>query len=224
MSDAMLKELADRCPNLHKLAFVKTNLSNVSALSLPKTLHFLEIQASIIPLRWFQFTIENKSLVNLQHLNLKESTKLNNADLKDISNFVKLKTLNISGCYRVTEDGLKTIATSLTQLEQLSICETACTDLVLHLFARNLQELRSLHMKKCRAITEAGIAAMATGLIKLEELRLDSCSEVKDSTLPHLQSLKHLRYVSLIGTNVSKDALENFQANVNLDCKVVGNY
>ena len=99
----------------------------------------------------------------------------------------------------VTDSGLAQLK-GLTQLRTLNLDMTAITDAgLVHL--KGLSSLRCLMLSG--AITDAGLAQLATGhLDRLERLELTE-SQVNDAGLEHLKSLPSLRELSLDDTEVT---------------------
>merc|ERR1711976_320166 len=114
------------------------NLTNVSAEWLPKNLEEISVNSSLVPQGWFHVMSVKKLCPHLRSVDLSQSTKTNYQDLKDLSNYEELEVLKLNGCYRVTEEGLKSAAENLVNLHTLEIAETQCTDLALHHICRKL--------------------------------------------------------------------------------------
>ena len=212
MSDAMLQDLRERCPNMSTLELIKTNMSNVSIDNLPQKLTTLIITRSMIPPRWFQHLNKENFLPDLQVLDLSFSTKTSNADLKDISVKDSIRVLKLNGCYRLTEDGLKAIAEKMTQLEELEISGTGCTEGVLHVMCRNMTNMKGLNLSQCERLTPGCLDCIGSGLRQLEWLDVSDCHQVTDDTLPHLQKMTKLKKLIGSGTEVSKEGVEKLQA------------
>ena len=200
LSDAMLRDLQERCPNVKVLHLRSTNLTLVSATNLPDKLQKLMITQSLIPPGWFKTIADNDRVKDLTYLDLSKSTKTTNSDLKDIATRSNLTVLNINGNYRVTEKGLKVIAQRLPNLEVLEISETGCTDLALHHIGRGLTKLKRLNLSRCHQISNSGAETIADCLMELEWLHLGECKQLTDSGLRGFHKLKKLRHLVVTET------------------------
>ena len=191
LSNAMLKELKERCPNMKTLTLIKSNLSSVSAEHLPCKLQELCITSCFLPPKWFSH-VDIAVKQSLLSLDLSNSSKLSNMDLKDIKDFNNLQFLSINGCYRVTEEGLLTV-NEFTKLSVLEMAETGCTDLNLHHIARRNTLLTKLNLRACRQITDGGLSNLATGLKKLNYLDVTKCEKLSPAGIRTLDYVKQLK-------------------------------
>lgn len=102
-----------------------------------------------------------------------------------------LESLNLSGCYNVTDTGLATaFSADLPRLRSLdlSLCKQI-TDASLGHIARHLKNLETLELGGCSNITDTGLLLVAWGLCKLKRLDLRSCWHVSDRGIGHLAGL-----------------------------------
>ncbi|XP_076067616.1 F-box and leucine rich repeat protein partner of paired [Oratosquilla oratoria] len=99
-----------------------------------------------------------------------------------------LTSLNLSGCFNVTDEGLNTAFTtecpSLTHLN-LSLCKQI-TDNSLGRLAQQLQNLEVLELGGCSFITNTGLLLIAWGLKRLKSLNLRSCCFVTNQGIAYL--------------------------------------
>ncbi|PSN51042.1 F-box/LRR-repeat protein 14 [Blattella germanica] len=102
-----------------------------------------------------------------------------------------LESLNLSGCYNVTDIGLSHAliadCPSLTQLN-LSLCKQV-TDSSLGRIAQYLKNLEVLELGGCCNVTNTGLLLIAWGLKNLRRLNLRSCWHVSDQGISHLAGL-----------------------------------
>jgi len=102
-----------------------------------------------------------------------------------------LESLNLSGCYNVTDIGLSHAFVSdvptLTQLN-LSLCKQV-TDTSLGRIAQYLKNLEVLELGGCCNVTNTGLLLIAWGLKNLRRLNLRSCWHVSDQGISHLAGL-----------------------------------
>jgi hypothetical protein len=94
--------------------------------------------------------------------------KVTDADLKQLANLTKMKTLKLDAASNITDDGVKNLA-DLKQLTDLGLAQTKVTDAGLK-YLTGLTELKSLSLSFDN-ITDAGLESLA-GLKKLEMLGL----------------------------------------------------
>lgn len=102
-----------------------------------------------------------------------------------------LESLNLSGCYNVTDLGLMNALSqefsSLVELN-LSLCKQV-TDGSLSRIAQYLKNLESLELGGCCNITNTGLLLVAWGLKKLKRLDLRSCWHISDKGIAYLAGL-----------------------------------
>ena len=108
-----------------------------------------------------------------------------------IQNLPNIESLNLKGCYNVTDIGIghafvKDLS-SLTVLN-LSLCKQI-TDTSLGRIARFLSNLEVLDLAGCCNITNTGLLLCAWGLPKLKYLNLRSCRHISDTGIAHLAGL-----------------------------------
>lgn len=103
-------------------------------------------------------------------------------------NVSKLQSLNLSGCYNMSDTGLNNALSqsypSLTELN-LSLCKNI-TDASLGKIANSLRNLESLELGGCSNITNMGLHVVSWGLKKLRRLDLRSCWHVSDQGIAFL--------------------------------------
>ncbi|XP_015126503.1 F-box/LRR-repeat protein 14 [Diachasma alloeum] len=108
-----------------------------------------------------------------------------------VKGITNLESLNLSGCYNITDTGLTsaicTEYSSLTELN-LSLCKQV-TDNSLGRIAQYLKNLESLELGGCCNITNTGLLLIAWGLKKLKRLDLRSCWHISDAGIGHLAGM-----------------------------------
>ncbi|XP_025109873.1 F-box/LRR-repeat protein 12-like isoform X3 [Pomacea canaliculata] len=196
LSEALLKELKNRCPSLLYLHLELSNITKLpSARILPSSLTHLVLHRNIWPPRWFQGSVA--SLTHLVHLDLAETTRVDNHDVRDIVQFTNLLSLKLDGCYRLTEEGLLLIPKHLRSLTSLSLMHCNTTDLLAHHIARNLKELRELNLSFSKSLTESCLPIVIDGLLNLEQLFLDGCSNMSLKAFSVLSNSGTLKSLSI---------------------------
>ena len=112
--------------------------------------------------------------------------------LKDVvTGITNLESLNLSGCYNVTDTGLAhAFSLDLPHLKilDLSLCKQV-TDSSLGRIAQHLKNLEILELGGCSNITNTGLLLIAWGLKKLKKLNLRSCWHISDQGIGHLAGL-----------------------------------
>ena len=105
-----------------------------------------------------------------------------------VSGIPNLISLNLSGCFNVTDVGLSHAfcapCTSLTKLN-LALCKQI-TDSALERISQMVPNLEELELGGCTNITDDGLAMIAWGLRKLKKLDLRSCCEISNQGMASL--------------------------------------
>ncbi|XP_033725010.1 F-box/LRR-repeat protein 12-like [Pecten maximus] len=190
LSDAMLRDLGERCPNIRDLHLHKCNTDNISASNLPSSLTRLVIHGCSWQPRWLKG--KEKILQNVVDLDLSCCCRVDSFDMQDIGKWKGLKTLKLNGLYRLNEKGIMHIATNLPLLERLELSYTQCTELAVHHISRHLKNLRHLNMANCSLLNDSAVVTLSSGLHKLEYLDLKSNSRLTISGLSSLKACKRL--------------------------------
>ena len=215
LSDAMLKDLQDRCPNMIILELCQANLTNVSVDNLPKKLQQLIIKSSLVTPGWFNGLATSSTILqNLCLVDLSQSSKTSNADVKQICNRQSITVLKLTGCYRISEDGLKHIADNLVDLTVLHISETSCTDLALHHISRQQKKLQELDISKCGQITDGGLGSIITGLSGLTWLSIADCPKITLSAARQLTRLTKLKHLNIVRNEVDASLMEDLTSSL----------
>ncbi|ESP02459.1 hypothetical protein LOTGIDRAFT_84554, partial [Lottia gigantea] len=146
ISNAMLDDLAKRCPNIKSILLYECNTDNLECTKLPITLKTLIIQDSIWRPGWFRTGNEVKPHPNLKHLDLSGCSRIDNQDINDFIVWEDLEVLVLNRCYRVSEEGIVTIATHFPKLKQLELSGTMLGELAIHQISRNKSQLEHLNI------------------------------------------------------------------------------
>ncbi|KAJ8972988.1 hypothetical protein NQ317_019019 [Molorchus minor] len=110
-----------------------------------------------------------------------------------------LTVLSLSGCSKITDDGVELIAENLQKLRSLDLswCPRI-TDAALEYIACDLNQLEELTLDRCVHITDIGIGYIST-MLSLSSLYLRWCSQIRDFGLQHLCGMRNLQVLSLAG-------------------------
>ncbi|OXU17208.1 hypothetical protein TSAR_005814, partial [Trichomalopsis sarcophagae] len=172
----------------------------------------------------------------LEHLGLQDVQRLTDEGLRSISLGLatSLKSINLSFCVQITDNGMKHIAkiTSLRELDlrncdisesamanlaeggsritslDVSFCDKVGDQALQHI-SQGLFNLKSLGLSAC-PISDEGIDKIAKTQQDLETLLIGQCSRLTDkSILTIVESMPRLRSIDLYGcTKISKCSLE----------------
>lgn len=108
-----------------------------------------------------------------------------------IKGIPNLESLNLSGCYNISDPGLINAITIdyLTLIElNLSLCKQI-TDATITKIAQHLKNLESLELGGCCNISDNGLLAIGRGLKRLKKLDLRSCWGISDIGIANLCGL-----------------------------------
>ncbi|CAN2390559.1 protein ubiquitination [Pristimantis euphronides] len=200
LTPAVLQVMEKRYPSFEHLHLQETNLRSLSYECLPSTLKTLELSECEIPLTWFKTSAsKTKSLLKLENLILYKVSSFSNHHLEIICSQSSLKTLCLSGTYRVNDIGIQKAVPYLKGLEHFKLKECNITDITLHLIGCHLKNLRTLALIDFRYLTDAGLACLS-GVKTLEKLWLEySLCFSSSSIIAVCLSLPALNYLNLNG-------------------------
>uniref|UniRef100_M3XIZ2 F-box and leucine rich repeat protein 12 n=2 Tax=Latimeria chalumnae TaxID=7897 RepID=M3XIZ2_LATCH len=210
LKEALLSELAKRCPNLTELYLTETDLRPLSFLCLPATLKTLKLTHCEIHAQWFktEALANGKALLpKLEELVLNNVPSFSDLHLQHLSLQNPLKALILSGTYRVTDVGIQRSAAGLKGMEHLKLHGCNITDGALHFVGRHMKELRVLDLTNFCSCTDAGLSCLAD-LKKLESLCLEYCHLLTpDAVISVCTGLPYLRQLNLNGIPFEGQAL-----------------
>ena len=213
VSSSLLSQIRTNCPRLRALTLSHCDMSVVDLRCLPAGLSSLCLADSMVPLGWFDSLSARLYFPNLLNLNLANCSRLSDSDLANVSKLTSLKRLNLSGCYRIGDPGIRAVAESLQGLEKLDLASCSfITDLSLHYMGRHLRKLNRLSLSSCRLITDAGIASLVHNMADLLYLDLTSCVSLTDNALASICAhCSQLKCLSLSGcSRVTEDGIMGF--------------
>ncbi|XP_064355247.1 F-box/LRR-repeat protein 12 [Dromaius novaehollandiae] len=213
LSPALLAALGKHCPHLGRLCLAEADLRLLPYRSMPASLKTLELSHCEIPSAWFQGTAAD-ALPQLQHLIVCNVPAFCDQHLLNVSSQAPLKTLTLSGTYRVTDAGIQRAAVYLGGLERLVLRHCVITDSAVHFIGHHLKSLRLLEISNAYSLTNAGLACLAT-LKRLETLCLDLCDKFSpDAVVALCQALPQLRNLNLDGAHFEDEAICKIQASL----------
>jgi len=115
----------------------------------------------------FQFVLECN---NLTKLNLRNLDSIKTSDLEPLRQLSCLHTLNLGGCYSITDRICETVIH--LPLVDLNLAMTQITDNSLELFSDHLHYLCDFNVYGCQNITETGLTRLVMKLPLLSQLNL----------------------------------------------------
>ena len=195
VSDAMLKELGNRCPNLWLLHLDDCNTDNISVESLPRSLCSLAVTQSSWQPRWLKD--KHQFLANLEYLDLGGSVRVDKFDLQDIAQLSNLSGLKLNGCYRVKGPDIEIVVKGLPSLTSLDVSNTYIDQEALHHIARHAKNLEELHVAFCTSVCDSSLITVTLGLCNLKKINLSGCVALTMEGLKSLWSLKNLEVLIL---------------------------
>ncbi|XP_050403790.1 F-box/LRR-repeat protein 12 [Patella vulgata] len=213
MSDAMLKDLSERCPNIKILHLYQCNTDNLDCQKLPATLTTLAVRSSVWQPRWFKLDSNKTALLpQLKSLNVSGSARVDNFDIEDLNQWSNLEELMLNECYRVGQNGLTSIAMNLTKLKYLELAGTTITELSMHHISRHLKLLEKLNLSRTAGLSDACLDEISSGLTQLRYLNISGCSEITSGGIKSLLLLKHLETLDLTNIISSDTELKDIQS------------
>ncbi|KAL7321280.1 hypothetical protein PS15m_001067 [Mucor circinelloides] len=130
--------------------------------------------------------------IDLSYLNKRITDNALDQIMSLIGDGARIKELNLSQCFYITDDGFQRLMDQLPNVESLDL--NSCwllTDKSLALLAVNCPRLTRLDLSNCRKISDIGIFKMldekqTRGFSGLKELSLSYCKKLSDMTMSHL--------------------------------------
>ncbi|XP_063973344.1 uncharacterized protein LOC135160580 [Diachasmimorpha longicaudata] len=180
LSDALFNRLISICPNLESLSLTDCQIS--FHFGLYKRFYPLSCsidQASESILTFFNvLKYIKKQAKRLKHLSLSR-TLIDNTALSTIATMegLQLHSLKLRSCDQLSIFGLRTLIhqRSLKVLD-LSFCKRV-TDASVLCICQNLENLETLNIRRCRAVTNYGICQIRC-LKRLKELDISECDQL----------------------------------------------
>lgn len=223
LSDAMLRELQEKCPNLEELHVKQAALNKITCTPFPKSLKKLVLSGCLLPDD--SLFSENK-LPNLRHLNLSLCSKVNQDTVTQICTMKTLHVLKLEECYRLNVNSVKMVAESLINLEELNIgniqLNQTASDQAVHHITRNLHKLTRLDISYSK-VSDNAVKSFVS-LPKLRNLSLKKCAFLTEKSLLYLSDIRSLKKLEIsLNTKpgmIGKETVKKFQSLVN-DCDVV---
>jgi hypothetical protein len=142
---------------------------------------------------------------SLTHLNLTGCTRVTSDGLRAVSSLTTLNYLNLTRCLGVTAEGLRAVS-SLPALTHLDLtCCRAVTDDALRAVS-SLTTLNHLNLTRCTFVANEGLRAVSS-LPALTHLDLACCANVTDAGLRAVSSCATLTHLNLTCSRVTSGGL-----------------
>ncbi len=211
LCDQVLWELGTLCPKVLKInlsGWRHVSVSGMRSVALGFGERLEDLDLSFTPLSDPMIMMLTARFFTLKKISFKGCNSLTNTAMRYIVEGTNrtLISLDLTGCERITEDGLTWLAGSVgpasmpcTKLQSLSLerCVNV-RDPGLVALARGCKALRFLNISQCTAISNRGVSALAKGCRKLEIIHMAGCSLVGDNALRRLgEFCKELRSINL---------------------------
>merc|ERR1712223_1865315 len=130
-------------------------------------------------------SLVRRGIRKVQVLSLRKS-------LRELVNGIPtLETLNLSGCYNLSDSALDTAFNrdlACLKVLNLSLCKEV-TDSSLGRIATHCKNLEILELGGCTKITNTGLLLISWGLKKIKSLNLRSCWQISDHGIGHLTGI-----------------------------------
>jgi len=132
---------------------------------------------------------------NLETLVLGRHPSLTGAGIAHLGNVLKLKSLTVTCCEAVPLTDLASVLQKLTRLQEFKIDTDrgGIDELALHL----PPSVTSLSFAYCKNMSDSALAFVGARLPGLQELDLTGCVAVTDHGIAHLATLRQLRKLNL---------------------------
>ncbi len=201
ISNAVLTDIQSRCPNLSELFITKANLIKIDSSLLPTALKKITLHKCLISVDWFKSAEEKGLLGKLEKLSLCGTTRTADATLKDFTKATKLKSINLSGCYRVGEPGVSALCQSSPHIEEVYFDNCDISDQCLHHVGTHWKNVKVINLQNCENISDVGLGSLSV-LKHLTRLNIASCKVTKQGVINFLTVLPSIKLENL---KLSKD-------------------
>ncbi|KAF7667984.1 hypothetical protein LDENG_00037520 [Lucifuga dentata] len=159
-----------------------------------------------------------RAFTALKHLSLVNSPLITDSGLSILSSLVKLQYLNLASCSKLTDSCLQHI-TGLKSLYFLSLDQTKVTDAGMLAFLQSVPSCLAQLSLNQTAVTEVTLAVLPTCA---PCLRLLSIKHTKITDVSALAELSSLQTLNLDGTRVTEASLELLASHSSLSCLSLG--
>lgn len=127
---------------------------------------------------------KSKCAIHMKRLVLHGCTLISKLSLRAISNLVNLEVLDLSGCSKLTLDGISGIGKACRRLVHISLanCGDCVTDATVESLVVNCKSMTSANLSYCPRVGERALKALSR-CVMLHSLDLTGCSGVTDQAI-----------------------------------------
>ena len=211
VTDMGLLDVATSCFELQELQMqqqnaVLTDVSMSKLLKLCRNLTSIVITADISD---DSLSILCKDCNQLSTLNISGAYRISNQGVCHLSHTSpKLKCLVLPDSHAVTDSGLLCLSQYCNHLETLHLGSKLLTDKGLSYLAHGCISLRVLHISGCDGVSDRGLRRLAESCHELRDVYLSDCFYVTDiGVLLLTKGCRRLNHLDLQGCNISDKTL-----------------
>lgn len=95
------------------------------------------------------------------------------------SNGLKLRTLCLDCCFKVTDNGISSAAIGCPNLSLISLYRCSVSDNGLELLAKSCSSLKDLNLEWCTLVTDSGISIITSNCRELRAIKISHCEKIK---------------------------------------------
>ncbi|ELU02530.1 hypothetical protein CAPTEDRAFT_129421 [Capitella teleta] len=132
----------------------------------------------------------------LQSLDLTSCHRVTDASITKVMTLPELRTIHLSMCPGVTDEGLRAIADNIPGLEELYLTQcTSISDAGVTYLSQRLYRMRTLDVSNCNLITNKSLEALFNNCKRIHHLDVSLCNvtyemvEMLENNLPHLHTV-----------------------------------
>ena len=192
-------------PNLTKLYLGMCNISDIALQHIGKLHRLMELDLNFIAVAVGKMCFTSTGFANLAHLSILRTLYLRgrivievDETFQQLANLSALRTLDVGGC-RITSLALQHVASSLYQLQKLSLSSAVTSNKCIDLSPLvNLKALRDLDLSCSYHLTDDNLKQLI-GMIALERLDIKYCHGITHLGIEYLPSLPALRRLNVRG-------------------------
>lgn len=138
---------------------------------------------------------------NLKSLDLSACTNLTNEGLGILGRLTKLESLSLEKCKQFSSEVIENAIRPLVNLKVLKLGWTQIANLDC---IKNFKKLQQLHLQACNVISDKALVSIEN-LTQLTSLRLSGCSDISNKSLDTISQLNNLIELYLDKTNISDE-------------------
>ena len=204
ITDDAIVEIAQQCRNLRRIKL--NNCIGIKDKSVQALADYSEYLLEIDLDHCHQVTspaIANLivSCAELRELRLNMCTQLNDSCFTGLQRdrYMNLRSLDLTGCSRITDDSVLAIVTAAPKLRTLVLAKCPnITDRGAVQIARLGKHIHFLHLGHCNQLTDRCVGFLAKYCNRLRYIDLACCTQLTDIAVMELNSLPRLKRIGLV--------------------------